>query len=250
MGQLTSAKPDLPVASEASTLAREMAGAYRDAVEFYRDQYRLPTAEALDRADAPVTAEQVEHALSCPADQVSWHDLSDLARQDPELAARRWEELKREARDELRSGHRAARAVDGYLSRPWKRARFLALREELAEGWQPRNGMERQLVDTMAQARADMLYWQGVLAEYTSLEASRQEHHIRKTDAWNPPRVSDAQAIEQAAAMVDRFNRVFIRTLRALRELRQYPPAVVVQSAGQVNVAGRQVNMSGASALR
>jgi hypothetical protein len=243
MGQLTRVKRDPPACPEAGSLAREMAGAYRDGVEFYRQQYGLPAAEALDRADSLATADQAEHALSRPADQVSWHDLSALARKDPELAARRWEEVKREALDELRSGHRAARAAEGHFSHPWKRAQFLALREELAEGWQPRNGMERQLVDTMAQAQANMLYWQSVLAEYTSLEVSRQERHIRKTDGWNPPRVSDSQAIEQAAAMVDRFNRVFLRTLRGLRELRRYPPALVVQSAGQVNVAGRQVNV-------
>jgi hypothetical protein len=43
--------------------------------------------------------------------------------------------------------------------------------------------------------------------------------------------------------MVDRFNRVYLRTLRSLRELRRFTPAVVVQSAGQVNVGGRQVNV-------
>jgi hypothetical protein len=40
--------------------------------------------------------------------------------------------------------------------------------------------------------------------------------------------------------MVDRFNRIFLRTLRALRDLRKHAPTVVVQNAGQVNVGEQQ----------
>ena len=57
--------------------------------------------------------------------------------------------------------------------------------------------------------------------------------------------MDDAEAIEQAMAMGDRFNRIFLRTLRALRDLRRYAPTVVVQNAGQVNVGGQQVNVAG-----
>ena len=45
--------------------------------------------------------------------------------------------------------------------------------------------------------------------------------------------------------MVDRFNRLFLRTLRALRDLRRYAPSVTVQHAAQVNIGGQQVNMAG-----
>jgi hypothetical protein len=58
-----------------------------------------------------------------------------------------------------------------------------------------------------------------------------------------PPRVSEAEAGEQAAAMAERFQRLFTR---ALQNLRCLPPAVVVvQGAGQVNIGERQVNVSG-----
>jgi hypothetical protein len=57
--------------------------------------------------------------------------------------------------------------------------------------------------------------------------------------------VSDTQAIDQAAAMVDRFNRLFLRTLRASQDHRRcLPPQVVVQNAGQVNVGTQQVNLA------
>ena len=50
--------------------------------------------------------------------------------------------------------------------------------------------------------------------------------------------------MDQSAAMADRFQRMFLRGLRALRDLRRYAPAVVVQNAGQVNVGGQQVNLT------
>ena len=43
--------------------------------------------------------------------------------------------------------------------------------------------------------------------------------------------------------MVDRFNRMFLRTLLGLRDQRRY--SVVVQSAGQVNVGQQQVKVAG-----
>jgi hypothetical protein len=43
--------------------------------------------------------------------------------------------------------------------------------------------------------------------------------------------------------MADRFNRMFLRTLRVFLDLRRGPPAVVVQNlAGQVNVANVQAD--------
>jgi hypothetical protein len=47
--------------------------------------------------------------------------------------------------------------------------------------------------------------------------------------------VTKAEAIEQAGAMVDRFHRLMIRTIRTLRDLRRYAPKIVVQNAGLLN---------------
>jgi hypothetical protein len=46
--------------------------------------------------------------------------------------------------------------------------------------------------------------------------------------------------------MADRFNRIFMRTLRQLRDLRRYSP-VTIYNPNQVNIAtdgGQQVNVS------
>ena len=53
---------------------------------------------------------------------------------------------------------------------------------------------------------------------------------------WELPRVDHVQATEHATAMVDRWNRMFLRQLRALRDTPRYAP-VIVQ-----NVAQHQVN--------
>ena len=58
------------------------------------------------------------------------------------------------------------------------------------------------------------------------------------------PRLSDAQAVDQAAAMVERLHGMFLKTLEALQGLRRGAPRVVVRRAGQVNVGGPQVNVA------
>jgi hypothetical protein len=44
--------------------------------------------------------------------------------------------------------------------------------------------------------------------------------------------------------MAERYHGRFLRTLKALRDLRRYAPTVIVKRAGQVNVGGQQVNVA------
>jgi hypothetical protein len=67
---------------------------------------------------------------------------------------------------------------------------------------------------------------------------------------WEPPRLTESQAIEEAMGMVERFQKIFTRTLRALCDLRRRPLAVVVQGAGQVNIAEQQLNVAGKDAAK
>jgi hypothetical protein len=145
-------------AQEAGALARELTAAFQRGVEFHKRHYEVTALEALTRAQTPAAPEYEDQALYGPADEVSWHTLEYLAERDPALVVRRWEEIKREARDELCSGHRAAKVMEGGGSHCWERAQFLAIRRDLLEAWQPRNGVERQLIDTLAQAQTAQLY--------------------------------------------------------------------------------------------
>jgi hypothetical protein len=244
MNDLVSQGKPVPEALEVGTLARELAASYRSSVEFHKKQLGLPAQEAVAQAEAPCAPTYEESILNGPPDMVSWHGLEHLARKDPELALQGWERVKREARAELVSGHRAARVMEGYESNPWERARFLAVRRDLMEAWQPRNGLERQLIDVMAQAQSALFFWQQQLMVRASIQPGQEKRDIQEERKWKPPRVSAHRAIEQTAAMVDRFNRMYLRTLRALRDLRRYTPAVIVQNAGQVNVGAQQVNVA------
>lgn len=62
--------------------------------------------------------------------------------------------------------------------------------------------------------------------------------------AWELPYQREADAVQQAAELADRFRRAYHASIRALRDWRRYP--VIVQNAGQVNIAadgGQQVNV-------
>jgi hypothetical protein len=210
-------------------------------VQSYAEEEGLstPDAAALVREDQ---LGDEQRALRGPPDEVSWADLEGLLQRDPQTFQQRWEEIKGAAREELLSGHRACQPVEVHGATPWKRARFLALRLELADGWQPRNGVELQLVDMMAQAQTASEYWQKALASKAALEAGMEKATLLEKAKWEPPRVSGFQAVEQAGAMVDRFNRIFLRTLRALQDLRRRGPAVVVHNVGRVRIEELQAN--------
>jgi hypothetical protein len=229
--------------SDAGVLAGELAASFGQMVQLYEKHFTLPHTDARQRA-AEAEPDGGQRVLHGPPDQVNWFDLDQIARTDPDRAVARWEEIKRAALEELRTGHRAARAFETANDGAWQRAQFLALRDDLAAEWRPRNGIERQLLDTMAQAQAGYLQWLQTLTVRTALTSVGGERLQREEGKWQAPRQTDADAIDQAAEMMERFNRIFLRTLRALRDLRRYAGPVIVQNAGQVNVGGQQVNVA------
>src|SRR5205814_8521031 len=137
---------------EAVLLVAEMAKSYKGFVEYYRKAYKVDAAEAVARTEEMLTSgseEYEEHARNGPPQEASWFQLQHLMANDPEAFADRWGQIKQNALDELESGWRAAHVVEGYHNDPWDRARFIALRHSLMEQWQPANGIETTLIDTM-----------------------------------------------------------------------------------------------------
>ena len=164
------------------------------------------------RANVAATAAEAE---TIPADKLAWRHLAAVEReQGCDAALSAWECVKQAAREELSSGHRAAMVIEGSDAMPMDRARFLVLRESFASEWKPVNGIEFSLVDQMTQAATAQSYWTERLTMRT---------------------------MQEAMGMVDRWNRVFLRCLRQLRDLRRFN--VVIQNAGQVNVGQQQVNV-------
>jgi hypothetical protein len=233
------APPDL---AEARPLAREINDAFAGLVRGYVQGYQCSVQEAVARVGQTLNAIQLSRLLDKAPERLGWLELNGLTNQDPKAAARRWEEIKQAARDELHSGHRAARAFRD--TSPFERAQFLALRDDLARQWRPQGGIEVQLVETMALAQTGWLFWMRALSNLAVVGSELSGRDAREEWGTVTPRLTEGEAMERAAAMAERFNRIFLRTLRALCELRKRAPNVVVQNAGQVNVGAQQVNVA------
>lgn len=225
---------------EAGSLAHELAKARNEMVDYYRRQYKFQATEALAKVDELAAETPAERILTTPARDTTWWDLEQLASVDAEMAVERWEGVKNEARAELMSGHRAAVPLETGESSCWQRAQFLAIRDALSSHWQPRNGIEWNLIDMMAQAWTLQMSWTARLVITDKIEWP--DPPSKEMAKWQPPRLGQSLAIDQAAGMVDRFNRIFMCALRQLRDLRRY--TVVIQSAEQVNIGQQQVNVA------
>lgn len=226
--------------AETRALARILADNYAEFVAYYVREFNMSVPDAVNRVEKNASM-SIDRVLQESPKQTSWHGLGDLERVNPELALKRWEEIKHTARDELVSGHDAA---DQFEYEPYARARFLAIRESFIDQWKPANAGEGLLVDMLAQLYSSFTYWLGVLYSRTHFEIEREREQgqgIRR-GKLKPTTIEASQSQEQAAAMVDRFNRLFLRTLRGLRDLRRYSSNVTIQNAGQVNIAEQQVN--------
>ena len=109
--------------------------------------------------------------------QLNWHQLAILTEQDSRAAYQRWSDVMYEARHELDSGQRAAAAVQ-LLDTPWEQAQFLAIRQSLAEEWQPTRGLEDRLIDMMAHSFEAWLFWMKRSTTRANLEAHAEARSI------------------------------------------------------------------------
>ena len=221
---------------EALPLAREFAGAHQRMIDSLRKVYKKDGETAVAEAGS-----HPEHMLAKARDgdpgQLSWIDLDRLAQIDPALALRRWNEVKKAAAKDLETGHRAARALEAWNEGgPYQRAEFIALRHSLAEQWRPRGGMEWLLIDKLAQASTEEMRWLETAVATRLCQWQESGSESRDRGRHVAPRMSLAASTDQAMAMADRWNRIFCRTLRALRDLRRYAVTVNIAGAGQVNI--------------
>jgi hypothetical protein len=254
-----------------SSLLRTLSNAYIEQVAYYRSDEggALPLEEARARAYRKCENEEEAHQLfsqmmSIP---VNWITLSDLLRMigfAPRTAENVWEMMKREAQNEVESGHLASKALIPvhYMQEAWAIASYLGLRESLAAEWEPRGGIELNLIDMLAQAFLQYQYWvkESVLRTQTAPRTEEPEYTewkqyksaAAKANGWSHgwwdiPYVKEQESIEHAAQMADRWNRIYMRTLRNLRDLRRYSVPVTINNPQQVNIAadgGQQVNVA------
>lgn len=248
------------------SLLRELQHAYIERVAFHRSRMggSLSLEEARARSyhackDREEARRIYDKMMSYPLDSLDFVDLYEMHPVAPRLAEGLWERIKGEARDEFESGHLATKAMypEHYMRTAWHVASYLGLRESFVAEWQPRGGIEAGLIDMLAQSFLQYQYWvkQSVLRTETRAREEHPKYTEWKNDKkaagwlhgyWDIPYVHEQAAIEHAAQMADRWNRVYMRTLRNLRDLRRYSP-VTINNPQQVNIAaegGQQVNIS------
>lgn len=275
---LTDFQTEVPVNSLESkvgytSLIRQMHHAYISRVAFYRSQAggSLTIEQARAEAFHPCTnkaeaRKEFNDLLCLRLDTLNFVDLQELHSFAPRVAEGFWEMTKLEGRSEFESGHLAANITFpvGYMKGMWNIARYLGVRESFIDDWKPKGGIEIAMVDMLAQSWFQWQYWleQTVKRSETRERLphpdyaewlARRDREFKAngwTDGfWNRPYVSEQQALDSAVQMADRFNRIFMRTLRQLRDLRRYSP-VTINNPNQVNIAaegGQQVNLSSQS---
>ena len=170
-----------------------------------------------------------------PAD-FSWHDVSAVWGNDEAAGRALWERIKQTACAELHEGKAGAFAIEGYDERPMARAEYLAVWLALGDGLRPANGAERLLIDGMAQALMMQRRWLERMVQTDSRDTIRRGRH----DGYEPPRMSEAEAVDRAVAMQDRFQRQFLRLMKCYRDGRRLIATMTVLG-GQVNVAEKQI---------
>jgi len=188
--------------------------------------------------------DSLDEALDAAPENVAWPAIGDLENEQPCSFAILWEHIKQCAREELEGGRRAAAVCDG---RPMVRARFLVLREKYIEEWQPRNVLESQMIDAICQAQTIREYWMTIAHQRVVYECEIERYYIDFHGKRTERVIDGSESAKEAREEAERWDRVLMRAIRAMRDLRRYTsPVIVNNQGGQVNVAadgGQQVNV-------
>ena len=238
---------------ELAASRREMVAAVTRQITFSIEHLQMAPADAAARARECLADEPDARG----ADQVSWGDLTNLLEHDPERGQAAWKRLKDEACQELLTGIRVARSLERPVTnRPYERAQLMVILDGLRASLAPRDGLEDLLVQQMASAYELHLRWQGLVVQRMESEVWQGERDRRRAleqmsphqrerhqemDGWMPPRLAESEALEQAVLMADRYQRAFLRLMKAFRDNRRLVGAVIV-AGGQVNIAEHQIN--------
>jgi hypothetical protein len=240
--------------------ARQMVKEYHDRKQGAYDLLkRYPNDEGMKERYAPENLEKfasgaddkdaLERIRKKPFTEIDYYDIQATLEQDPTAAALAMKAIYDGAFDYVASGLYAANVVG--FNKPFERSQFMVIRNGFIADWQPRGAIESGLVDMLAQT---YVAWQCWLKQSFDIgnhlddvrEQVKRSKDPYEAGTWNPPRLTAAEYLERATQMADRFHRMYCRTLRQMRDLRRYQQPLIVQNAGQVNIAsdgGQQVNV-------
>lgn len=188
-----------------------------------------------------VPSASIESLCEQDSDKISWDDIECLETESESLQVWKW--VMEKKRERLELGETAAMVVEGYCPRPSERAEFLAIRQGVIDEWKPRGGLELTLIDTFVSALYMHRLWLDQHVQRATTRAVIQRSDLKERGGWRPAFSWEEENTARAVEVADRFHKMAMRTLRALRDLRRYAPAISIQSAGQVNIGEKQVNL-------
>ncbi len=230
--------PTALIEMEIEPLAHRMADAY----------WRALKADAEGRIGGLGYARYDKQQLldAAPAG-IEWRELSYAEQVEPGTGFEVYDHIKQLAREDLESGERAADVVASSMMRPWIKARYLALRESFITDWRPTGSIEMRLIEMMAHLYTTYEHWMELSVQRVAIECQEETYQIKERGGkWRAVSVTGDADAQQATEMADRYNRLFLRTLRQLRDLRRYNLPVTINNPQQVNIAadgGQQVNV-------
>lgn len=209
--------------------------------------------KACEKMDDEGFEEHLDSIVSWNMASISWQTLDTIFRQNPTYAQQIWEDIKEQAEKDFKSGHFAAQLFERaeWQKNPWKRAQFVSVRDSFIEHFKPEGGIDYSMIDVLAVTYFLWMHWTGEHIRRATTDATGQMSETERKHAekwkgeWIAPRVSDQEAIEQAAQRADRYRRAYQSQLRAMRDWRRYSVPVTINNPQQVNIAadgGQQVN--------
>jgi hypothetical protein len=210
----------------ARAIAHEMGKEYAKTVRSYQKILNLtpPDDPLRERLTATYIHEQalgsnvpslLAQLRSKPMPDIGWSDFQNAAEANSEDVLKLWRAMLAAADDHISAGALASETIG--FSIPWRRAQFSAIRDGFIAEWRPRGGIESALIDMLVQSYFAYLHWLGASFLVARYEHTMIEDKIERRDEWRPPRQSHAELLEHATQMADRFNRMFLRTLRQMR---------------------------------
>lgn len=250
--------------AQARLIGNEIARVYAEKVRAYQDLYKThPDDEYIKdtygtgakvhaAATEPADDSSYQRALKQSAERLTWNDLQVVFERDEGAAVNLWHGVLDVAMDQLKGGIYACDTLQHVDSDMFKRAQFFVIRDSLVKAWQPKDAIEMSMVEMLVQAFVSYHYWLRLAnsmaaREYEAAERGLERNRYgERNSRWDTPRITTADAIDRAIAMADRFNRLYLRTLRQMRDLRRYVVPVTINNPEQVNIAadgGQQVNV-------
>ena len=249
--------------AEVEALAQRLGAALQKRVNHQarRDRTRSIQEDGIDPMPEVPLGTAEDWLREMPPEQLTWGTLSGLATSRPELFAEVWGKLRTTAEAELLNGGRVVETLAD--DTPLERARLLALRDAFAEEWRPRGGLEQSIIDQAVVAYDGLMEWQE-RANRLAMETDRDENSVirlkraleyetregRDSEIRREHRddlhryVALREREAEAVRMVQRYQQVFLRALRMLRDTRRLWTSVHIHNEGQLNIGKKQVNLN------